>query len=154
MAPARKTNVDSTPDVTPDVDEDTDFTGDYTVDETTDNATVEGGTSTPGSNASPSSSTVEEDDADYVYIPVGGEFRRVRKSQIWSGGGEPTSVVTPVEGENDEFYVHLANGDVDRVKRKELPPNAGASHPNGFLTKDRKVHEVIGVYPVEADSAE
>lgn len=54
------------------------------------------------------------------------------------------------EDQDPEVYVHLANGDVERVKTSELPPG-GANGHLGWYEKDNAVHAVIGVYPVETE---
>jgi hypothetical protein len=56
--------------------------------------------------------------------------------------------------EEPEFYVHLANGDVERVAESDLPGNAGHGAAHGFWEKDNAVHYVTGVYPVETEVKE
>ena len=58
----------------------------------------------------------------------------------------PTAVV---EVPDAEFYVHLADGSVERVKESDLPAGAGTNAMMGYWQRDKKVYHVIGVYPVE-----
>jgi hypothetical protein len=59
---------------------------------------------------------------------------------------QPTSVV-PLE-----YYVHLAYGDVRRVKVSDFTPSMSIN--GGHFETDGKVFQIVGVYPVEerADS--
>jgi hypothetical protein len=50
-----------------------------------------------------------------------------------------------------DVYVHLANGDVERIPTSELPAG-GSNGTYGHFVKDSKVHQVIGVYPVEENA--
>lgn len=56
----------------------------------------------------------------------------------------------PKEAKPAEFYVHLANGEVVRVKEDDVPTSAGTNATNGYHTKDGNVFFVTGVYPVES----
>lgn len=49
------------------------------------------------------------------------------------------------------YYVHLANGEVHRVKEKDLPGHFGAdpTAPHGHFITGGHVHVVTGVYPRE-----
>jgi len=53
------------------------------------------------------------------------------------------------EPDETEWYVHLADGTVERVAESDLPAHSGAQDPHGFWETDGKVLQVIGVYPVE-----
>jgi hypothetical protein len=48
-----------------------------------------------------------------------------------------------------EWYVHLANGDVVRVKESDVPGAESLAH----FIKDGHAHTVIGVYPVESKTS-
>lgn len=50
-----------------------------------------------------------------------------------------------------EVYVHLANGEVKKVKESQVPSPAGSNAMNGYFVENGKAHHVIGVYPVETD---
>lgn len=61
----------------------------------------------------------------------------------------------PVEEEAEpESYVHLANGQVLRLKESDLPGYAGSNAQHGHVTLNGAVHTVIGVYPVETATKE
>jgi hypothetical protein len=48
-----------------------------------------------------------------------------------------------------QFYVHLANGEVKRVKETDLPASGGTNAPYGYWQSGRSVILIIGVYPTE-----
>lgn len=50
---------------------------------------------------------------------------------------------------DDDMYLHLANGDVVRVRAEEVPSNAGADAPHGYYEHNDAMHLVIDVHPVE-----
>lgn len=49
----------------------------------------------------------------------------------------------------EHFYVHLANGEVRRVKQSDIPRPAGTNAPHGVWQESGKVYVITGVYPVE-----
>lgn len=51
--------------------------------------------------------------------------------------------------EKATHYVHLANGDVERVNEKDLPVASGTNATMGHYEKNGHSYLVIGVYPVE-----
>ena len=51
----------------------------------------------------------------------------------------------------DQFYVHLANGEVMRCEGEDLPTGGGTNAPNGHWVKGGKAFQVVGVYPVESE---
>ena len=53
------------------------------------------------------------------------------------------------EDAENQWYVHLANGEVMRCEEDQLPGGSGTNAPNGHWVKDGKAFQVIGVYPVE-----
>jgi hypothetical protein len=54
------------------------------------------------------------------------------------------------EDETPQSYVWLANGEVLRVDDEDLPTGGGTGAPHGFWQTGNKVHQVVGVYPVES----
>jgi hypothetical protein len=93
----------------------------------------------------------EEDEYEYVRTPQG--IRAIRKDQIVdapvTSKQDASATARAAEVPEAQFYVHLANGDVERVAESDLPTGAGTNHPNGQWTKDGNAFQVIGVYPVE-----
>lgn len=51
-------------------------------------------------------------------------------------------------------YVHLANGDVEKVTEKELAANRAASGSPNVFRKNGMEHHVVGVYPEEYEHPE
>lgn len=91
---------------------------------------------------------------DYVFVRFpDGSLRAVPKDQILAtnGMGGFESVAAPTIESKEEFYVHLADGSVERVMRRDLPAASGTNAPNGYLIRDSKAYFVTGVYPVETD---
>jgi hypothetical protein len=92
-----------------------------------------------------------EDEGEYIYVQLpDGTYRAIRKSQVQQVGvsdaaGNPE---VPVQ----DVYVHLANGDVERVAENELPGSAGTNAQHGHFVKDGHTHTIIGVYPVETEN--
>lgn len=96
--------------------------------------------------------TVDEDD-EYEYVRVDGKVRAIRKDQIndapVTSKQDASALTVAADVPELQFYVHLANGDVERVAESDLPVPAGTNHAQGIWTKDGKAYQVIGVYPVE-----
>ena len=91
------------------------------------------------------------DDYEYVRLP-NGMIHAVRKDSIrdvHETSTQDTVVTEQKAKEEDHFYVHLADGSVERVKESDLPTPAGTNAMNGHWQRDGKVYQVIGVYPVE-----
>lgn len=60
------------------------------------------------------------------------------------------AVRTATEPEREaEYYVHLADGSVERVAESDLPTAAGADALNGYWQRDGKVYLVIAIHPTE-----
>jgi len=108
-------------------------------------------------NADVKASSPEESSVDFVYVSNGdGTFDRVARSEVearlasrpatakQSRQYEPEPVKEP-----DEFYVHLADGSVERVAEPDLPTVAGSNAPNGHWERDGKVYVVTAIYPAE-----
>jgi hypothetical protein len=102
-------------------------------------------------------SSPEESSVDFVYVSNGdGTFDRVARSEVearlasrpatakQSRQYEPEPIKEP-----DEFYVHLADGSVERVAEPDLPTVAGSNAPNGHWERDGKVYVVTAIYPAE-----
>jgi hypothetical protein len=98
---------------------------------------------------------------EYVYVRNDdGTFDRVRRSDI-----EPSTLdraelskqdrkVTGLDEKEPEWYVHLSNGDVERVAESDLPGHEGTNAQQGHWVKDGHAFLVIGVYPVENEVKE
>lgn len=87
---------------------------------------------------------------DYVFVEMpDGSVRAVLKTDVKQTYKSEAPVAEMVEVEEAEFYVHLANGEVVRVKESDLPASAGTNATDGFWQKDGNVYLVIAVYPVE-----
>lgn len=93
-----------------------------------------------------------EDDDEYEYFRMpNGRLRAVRKLDIQDMNA------TDVENPNvpqEEFYLHLADGSVERVKNSELPGHAGSNAVHGFYVRENKTYQIVGVYPVETEVKE
>ena len=93
------------------------------------------------------------DDNPYTYVKgPDGVIRAVLKSDVHDAPATETQNILPATlavVPEQQFYVHLANGDVVRVKEKDLPASAGTNATNGHWQRDDKVYLIIGVYPVE-----
>lgn len=88
------------------------------------------------------------DAGEYRYVQMpDGSIRAIRVSDI-----EGASAGS--DEEQPDVYIHLANGDVERVNASELPGTSGADNPHGHYVKDGKTHTIIGVHPVETDVPE
>jgi hypothetical protein len=93
----------------------------------------------------------DSDEYEFVRLP-NGKVVPVRKDAIQEvpetskSDAPPTAMVEKVVR---HFYVHLANGDVERVAEEDLPIHSGTNAQFGFWQKNNKVYDVIGVYPVE-----
>ncbi len=83
-----------------------------------------------------------EDEPEYVTIAASdGTTYRVPKSIAVKGRKEP-------EPEKEtEFYVHLADGSVEKVALSKVPSMSGTNAPYGHWEKDGNTLLVIGVYP-------
>lgn len=89
---------------------------------------------------------------EYVYAEMpDGTVRAVPRNQVRrpTSTQDPSAVIPPVTEEVAEYYVHLADGSVERVKETDLPPKAGTNAVHGFWQREGFVYDVIGVYPVE-----
>ena len=51
-------------------------------------------------------------------------------------------------------YVHLANGDVEKVTQKDLDGNYEQSGSHTVFRKDGMEHHIVGVYPEEYEHPE
>jgi hypothetical protein len=88
---------------------------------------------------------------DFVRLPDG-SVHAVPKGQVHEAPATETQNIpaaTMVELPEQQFYVHLADGSVVRVKQKDLPATGGTNATFGHWQREDKVYLVIGVYPVE-----
>lgn len=98
------------------------------------------------------------DNTDYVYVTMpDGQTRAVPRADVQAAqkrdaDSYAAGVAVANEGPQEEFYVHLANGDVERVKSNDLPAYAGTNAANGYWDKDGHTHHIVGVYPVETEN--
>lgn len=60
----------------------------------------------------------------------------------------------PVEDENPQSYVWLANGEVLLVNNEDLPTSAGHRNSYGYWEKDGNVHTIVDVHPKEVKKKE
>lgn len=105
--------------------------------------------SLPDQNAP--SGPVPSDD-EYVIVKTRDGFEKMSRADFdaaISAQNTTPSAAPDKPAEEEEFYVHLANGDVERVKRSELPGPAGTNAVYGYLIKDDAAHHIVGVYPAE-----
>lgn len=89
---------------------------------------------------------------DYVFVRFpDGALRAVPKAEILAtnGMGGFESVAAPVDDSREEFYVHLADGSTERVKRRDVPTPSGTNAPNGYFIREGNAYLVTGVFPVE-----
>lgn len=97
--------------------------------------------------------TPDDDDTEYEFVRMpNGSIRPVPKDDIREAPTTSTqdAVVTEQKPKEDmHFYVHLADGSVERVKESDLPMPAGSNAVHGFWQREGKLYTVIGVYPVE-----
>lgn len=95
--------------------------------------------------------SVANDEFVFVQMPDG-SVRAVLKSdvQVPSTSTQDSPAPTMVEKVEEHFYVHLANGDVIRVKESDLPVGSGTNAPLGHWQRGKSVFLVTGVYPVES----
>lgn len=92
--------------------------------------------------------------AEYTFVKMpDGTVKAVPKDEIHDAPA-PTEVdEAPIQAAapapDEHFYVHLANGDILRVKESDLPVPAGTNAPNGFWHRNGLVHFVTGIFPAE-----
>lgn len=72
----------------------------------------------------------------------------VSESEIKSLNAAAVDLANEPEGEA-EFYVHLADGSVERVLASEVPSHAGTNALHGYFKRGNSVYVVTGVFPVE-----
>lgn len=93
-----------------------------------------------------------DDNFTFVRMP-NGEVRAVRNDAIQNIGSFDSTAGTP-EVQDEEVYVHLANGEVHRVKQSTVPGSAGTNAPNGYFQHEGHSHFITAVYPVETKNPE
>jgi len=89
---------------------------------------------------------------DYEYVRIGGKVRAIPKNVVQDEPETATQNIPAtqmVAVKDPHFYVHLADGNVIRVKESDLPAAAGTNAAFGHWQIDAKVFQIIGVYPVE-----
>lgn len=58
----------------------------------------------------------------------------------------------PVDQDDREVYVWLADGSVEKVKARDLPGSAGTNAQNGYYERDGKMFSVVAVHDMEHDA--
>lgn len=118
---------------------------------------------TPAPLASPSVPVVDVTELpetpvqDYTYVRLpSGEVRAIPAEQIQNvaittATSDAPAPVADAAKEDEHFYVHLSNGEVERVKESDLPTSAGTNAPFGYWQKGNKVFLIVAVYPVEIE---
>ena len=100
----------------------------------------------------------ESPTAAYTYVRLpSGEVRAIPNDEIRDATVTAKSDAAKADNtpeKEDEFYVHLANGDVERVKESDLPPSAGTNAVYGFWQRGMTVFQIVAVYPVEIETKE
>lgn len=84
---------------------------------------------------------------EFVYVEMpDGSVRAVHKDQVqkFSALAEDAAPEDP----DPEMYVHLANGEVSRLRLSEMAEKTGTTTPQ-YLVIGGHAHKVIGIYPVE-----
>lgn len=108
----------------------------------------------PEPKATVTEATPTFDTTDWVFVRMpDGSVAPIHKSQIQDAGAFANSGPKPavMPEKEAEFYLHLANGDVVRVKESERPATSGTNAPFGHYSKDDKTYLVIGCYEVETE---
>jgi len=100
---------------------------------------------------------VPDTEYEFVQLPTG-EIRAIPKSAIRQASvtatqDGPAKVAAEPEPE-EEFYVHLADGQVLRVKKSDTPIGAGTNAFFGHWQIGNKVFVVTGIFPVEVEVKE
>ncbi len=97
----------------------------------------------PPAESSPSETFAEgaEEQELVTIVAADGATYLVPKTIAVKGRKEPES-----EKER-EFYIHLADGSVEKIAASEVPQASGTNAPYGYWQKDGDVLLVIGVYP-------
>lgn len=91
------------------------------------------------------------DEFDFVKMPDG-SLQAFPKGSITLA--TPATPAKSKVVEIPEYYVHLCDGSVERVKETEVPEIAGSNAPHGYYVRDGKAYLVTGVYPVETAHVE
>ena len=93
---------------------------------------------------------------DYVVVRLpDGTLRAFPKEDIQDASEAPATAKQNLTAQADviapvaQFYVHLADGSVERVSEPDLPAGSGTNASQGFWQRDGNVFQVIGIYPVE-----
>lgn len=95
---------------------------------------------------------VDPVDDDFILVKVGNAYEKMSRRDFDAAMARQdasTSTVPEKPEEEEEFYLHLANGEAVRVKASQVPGRAGTNALNGHFVKDGYAHYVTGVYPVE-----
>lgn len=101
----------------------------------------------------PESSASDDDDYEFIRMP-NGKVRAVPKSEIQDAPETSTQdaeVTVSQPKVVQHYYVHLADGSVERVKEDDLPTPAGTNAVMGYWQRDKKLYVVVGIYPVESN---
>jgi len=81
--------------------------------------------------------------------------REAKEMESQTAGDDFDAPDAPEVEESEEYvpqsYVHLANGQVKRVRTEDIPQ--GGHNHYGHWVQDGKAHTIIGVYPVEESVA-
>jgi hypothetical protein len=107
-------------------------------------------------DAKPSSPEVPDEDYVYVTMPDGNvraisradvEASQKRNQAALAGAG----ITSASPAVDEDVYIWLVDGSVERVKTSELPGTAGTNAVNGHWERDGKVYQIVNVYPVEGE---
>ena len=105
----------------------------------------------PGETNEPVEDNADEK-YDFVRLP-NGQVHAVLKSSVHEAPATDVQNIPAnslVEVAEQQYYVHLSDGSVVRVKNSDLPIRSnGTNAVYGHWQRENKVYEVIGVYPVE-----
>lgn len=96
---------------------------------------------------------IVQQDENFTFVRMpDGSVRAVRNDAIQNIGAFDSTVGNP-EIPDEEMYVWLADGSVERVKQSKLPGSAGTNAVNGYYERDNKMHHIVAVYPVETEKS-
>lgn len=94
----------------------------------------------------------DSDVDEYAYVQMpDGSYRAIRKNQIQQINAISNADGTP-EVPDQDVYVWLADGSVERVSEKELPGSAGTNALNGHFVRDGHTFLIVAVHPVETEN--
>lgn len=95
----------------------------------------------------------KDDNGEWNAAPATPDLARYQAFLAWERSQANQPAAAPERPE--EWYVHLANGDVKRVKESDFPDSLTVDTLGHYETNGPNgidVHHVIGVYPVEINT--